>query len=59
MAELITITDGNKVITVTKKAFGVIYQRYGFQVYEEKKEETKTKRTRKKKTTTETIEEAK
>lgn len=39
MAELITITDGNKVITVTKKAFSVIYKRYGFQVYKEKTEE--------------------
>lgn len=56
MAELVTITDGNKVITVTKKAFDVIYKRHGFKVY---KEETKTKRTRKKKTTTETTEEAK
>ena len=57
MAELITITDGNKVITVTKKAFSVIYKRYGFQVYEEKTEEiskekieeNKQKRTTKKK----------
>lgn len=39
MAELITITDGNKVITVTKKAFDVIYKRHGFQVYKEKTEE--------------------
>ncbi len=54
MAELITITDSNKVITVTKKAFDVIYKRHGFKVYEEKKEETKTKKTtaKKKKTTT-------
>jgi len=67
MAELITITDGNKVITVTKKAFDVIYKRHGFKVYEEKTEEInkekieekKPKRTRKKKTNTETTEEAK
>jgi hypothetical protein len=45
MAELITITDGKKVITVTKKAFKVIYKRNGFKDFAEKKEEKKTKRT--------------
>lgn len=63
MAELITITDGNKVITVTKKAFSVIYKRYGFQVYKEKTEEIskekieekKPKRTTKKKKSGEDI----
>lgn len=39
MAELITITDGKKVITVTKKAFDVIYKRHGFYVYEQKAED--------------------
>lgn len=55
MAELITITDNNKVITVTKKAFSVIYKRYGFQeqkaeeINKEKIGEKKSKRTTKKK----------
>jgi len=39
MAEIINITDGKKIITVTKKAFDTIYKRHGFQVYEQKAED--------------------
>jgi hypothetical protein len=55
MAELIIITDSKKVITVTKKAFDVIYKRHGFQeqkaeeINKEKIGEKKSKRTTKKK----------